>query len=163
MALRRRAPRIAAAVLVAATAASAQEAAETETAGPDPAFAGTLWVLETLNGAAFEARARLVFGEDEAGAPLIRGEGPCNSFRGIYGVETPKGGMFDAGPFAMTRLACANLDAETLFIQTLEDATSARLEDGRLILSGAGETRLVFTAEGPAPLRPGEGADDAED
>lgn len=122
-----------------------------------PTLAGTLWSLETLDGAPFGATARIVFAEDEAGAPLVRGEAPCNGFRGIYGVETPEGGMFDAGPLAMTRMACPELEAEGAFLTALEAATEARIEDGRLVLSGPGGARLAFTAEGPAPIRPGDG------
>ncbi|MFO7856359.1 MAG: META domain-containing protein [Paracoccaceae bacterium] len=133
-----------------------------EAGGDGDRLVGTLWALETLRGEPFEARAVMAFGEDEIGEPLLRGEAPCNSFRGIYGVQSPEGGMFDAGPLAATRMACPELDAETAFLSALQSAVEAEIEDGRLILRGPEGAEMTFVAEGPAAVRPpsGESADD---
>lgn len=144
--------RFAAAVAAAALlggAALAQEAGE----GGDR-LVGTLWALETLQGEPFEARAVMAFGEDQSGGPLLRGEAPCNSFRGIYGVQSPEGGMFDAGPLAATRMACPELDAENAFLSALQSAVEAEIRDGRLILRGRDGAEMIFVADGPAAVRP---------
>jgi heat shock protein HslJ len=145
----RRAAIAAAAAALLGGAAAAQEsggAAEAE----EPRLAGTLWALQTLGGEPFEARAIMAFGKDEAGGPLLRGEAPCNSFRGIYGAQSPQGGMFDAGPFAATRMACAEMEAESAFFSALESAVEAELDGERLILRGPEGREMVFAAEGPA-------------
>jgi heat shock protein HslJ len=151
-------PRAAAAALIASALAGAASAALAQQGdapeGASPTLAGTLWALERLDGAPFEARAVMAFGRDEAGEPLLRGEGPCNVFRGIYGVETPEGGMFDAGPFAATRRACPDLAAESAFFAGLEGAVRAEIVDGRLILEGPDDARMEFSDQGPAVAGP---------
>jgi len=136
-------------------AALAEEAGGDDAAGAAGArVVGTLWALETLGGEPFEARAVMAFGEDEAGGPLLRGEAPCNGFRGIYGVQSPEGGMFDAGPLATTRMACPDLEAESAFLSALESAVEAEIDGERLILRGPEGAEMTFVAEGPAAVRP---------
>ena len=136
-------------VLAAPETARAQDDGEAD-APSGPTLGGPVWVLEELDGEAYEAEARVMFTTDADGGALVRGGGPCNTFRGIYVVEAPTGGLFDAGPFATTRRACPRMEAETAFLSALEAASEARFENGRLVLGGFGP-RMEFRAEAPPP------------
>ncbi len=114
-------------------------------AGPtsDPASPAGEFVLETLGGAPFAARATLVFGPRDA----VSGQGPCNRWSARNAAALPD---FRVGPVVATRMACDDLAAEAAFFAALAAATRAELTGDRLVLSGAEGAELVFRAGGGA-------------
>ena len=77
---------------------------------------GQEFVLASINETPFPARATIRFPEEGQ----IAGDAPCNSFSATQGVAYP---WFKAGPIAATKRACPELEAETLFFQTLSEMT----------------------------------------
>jgi heat shock protein HslJ len=111
-------------------------------AGASPG-AGVEFVLETLDGAPFAARATLVLGPGDA----VSGQGPCNRWSARVAGQLPD---FRPGPVVATRMACDDLAAEAAFLAALGAVTRAGTEGDRLILSDPGGERLVFRARGAA-------------
>ncbi len=100
---------------------------------------GTQWTLVSLNGAEVTGSApTLSFKEDGS----LSGSGGCNRYGGSY---TLTDGKLSAGPLFSTMMACSEtaMAQERAFLDGLEAATSARVEDGKLILEGE-NIRLVF-------------------
>lgn len=114
-------------------------------AGPtlSPASPAGEFVLETLGGAPFAARATLVFGPGDA----VSGQGPCNRWSARNAGALPG---FRTGPVISTRMACDDLAAENAFFAALAAATRAEVTGDRLVLSGAAGAELVFRARAPA-------------
>lgn len=102
--------------------------------------ADTVWVLQTIDGAAFAARATLIFPEEG----VLQGEAPCNTFRGAQTVPYP---WFNAGNIAVTRKACPDLDAEQTFFDALQEMTLAEVGPDSLFLSNDDGRKMVFSAE----------------
>lgn len=100
---------------------------------------GTTWQLTTLNGTPVTARATLMFPE----AGQIAGKAPCNNYSGPMTAEFP---AFETGPIAATRMACPDLTVETEFLNALDQATTATVDDGMLTLSNDDAATLVFKA-----------------
>lgn len=97
------------------------------------------WVLQSLDGVPYPARATLQFpapGE-------IAGKAPCNSFGGAQSAPYP---WFDAGPLHSTRRACPDLTAEQAFLGALEAMTLAEISGQVLILSNDAGREMVFSA-----------------
>ncbi|WP_299750035.1 META domain-containing protein [uncultured Tateyamaria sp.] len=100
--------------------------------------ADRLWELQTLNGAAFPARATLEF---ETGGP-VSGHAPCNQFTTTNTVPYP---WFELKPIAATRIACPELEAETAYLEALSRMTQSEVREGSLFLRNDDGEELVFT------------------
>ena len=127
-----------AALTALATAACAGPTAETVvTQGGE----GQSYVLVSIDGAPFPARATISF----PGPLQVRGNGPCNSYRGGRSVPLPG---FGTTALAVTRRACPDLRAEGAFFAALAAMTAAEVDGTTLILSAPGIGRsMVFQAE----------------
>ncbi len=102
--------------------------------------AETQWVLQEIDGAAFEAEAVLVFPEEGT----LQGQAPCNSFQGQQTVPYP---WFKAENIAVTRKACPELEAETRFFEALQAMTLAEVGVDTLFLSNEDGRKMVFSAK----------------
>jgi heat shock protein HslJ len=105
--------------------------------------ADRVWVLTSLNDAAFSARATLTFPEEGK----IAGEAPCNSY---FGAQTAPYPWFKAESIGATRRACPELDAESKYLEALSQATISEISGEILILSNDDGLSMLFSAE-PAP------------
>lgn len=113
-----------------------------EDTGGGPPAPDALWQLAALDGTAFEQRATLAFSD----AGSVRGQAACNSYAAPLTADWP---AFGLGPMRVTRMACPDADAEDAFLAALAAMSEARLEDGMLILAGAGGRQMIF-----APAQP---------
>lgn len=109
---------------------------ETTSGYADPA---TIYVLETIDGQPFQARATLSFPE----ARRISGDAPCNRFSGTQPAPYP---WFEPGPIAATKRACPDLDAETAFFNALSQMTLVEVSGPVLVLSTPEGRSMVFRA-----------------
>jgi len=98
------------------------------------------WVLRSLDGATFPARATLTFPEEGE----IAGEAPCNRYSGQQTVPYP---WFSAERILSTKRACPDLDAEIRYLHALEDMSLAEIAGNTLILSNDAGREMVFRAE----------------
>ena len=99
-----------------------------------------VWHLESLDGAAFGARATLMF-PAEGG---LRGEGPCNSYSGQQTVPYP---WFVAEAVATTERACPELAEEALYLTALAEMTLVEVLGDVMILSNDAGREMVFRAK----------------
>lgn len=120
----------------------------TEAAAPVTGeLAGREWVLD-----ADESSIDL---PDGAAATLrvdggtVSGIGPCNSYRGSIQVD---GSSVIIGSLAETMMACEQplMDAQSEFTAALRAVDAAEVEGDTLVLRGADDTTLTFTAVDPA-------------
>ena len=100
-----------------------------------------LWVLTEIDDTPFPARATLRFPEPG----LIAGEAPCNSYRAEMTVPYP---WFEAGPIIATRRGCADLAAETRFLEALGRASLSEVAGDVLLLTDPDGLVMVFRADG---------------
>lgn len=98
------------------------------------------FVLQSINGAPFTARATITFPEEGQ----IAGQAPCNSYSATQEVPYP---WFKAGPIRSTKRACPDLQAETLYLQTLAKMTLSEVSGKSLILSTPEGDRMDFEAQ----------------
>lgn len=103
-------------------------------------YAGTevTWVLQSIDEAAFAARATLTFPEEGR----IAGSAPCNNYFAEQTVPYP---WFKAGPIGSTKRACPDLEAETRFFKALGKMTLSEVAGSTLILSNETGGQMVFT------------------
>jgi len=105
---------------------------------------GTEWVLQSLNGLSplLGTRVTLAFEGGQAS-----GSAGCNSYFGAYRVEGQDGLIFDA--IANTEMACLEpagiMEQETQYLEILRGASSFRLSDGELEMTGTGGAVLVYS------------------
>ncbi|WP_298858329.1 META domain-containing protein [uncultured Sulfitobacter sp.] len=97
------------------------------------------WALKILNDAPFPATATLTFPKTGE----IAGHGPCNRYFGAMTAPYP---WFDTGPIGSTRMACPDLEVETVFLQALEAATLSEVLGDVMILSNTEGLEMVFNA-----------------
>lgn len=102
-------------------------------------LANTSWEMVSINGRAVPGgeRYRVEFGTDR-----ISGKAGCNSFGGAYRVGRDG---FQAGPLAMTRMACPGpaMEHEQAFARLLAGRVRLLYPQGDLVMRGtAGEVRL---------------------
>lgn len=98
---------------------------------------GHIWNLVSIDGAATEMRATLEFPKPGQ----IAGQAPCNRYSAPQTAPYP---WFALGPIAVTRMACPDLNSETLFFQTLEAMTLSEVLDTTLVLSDETGREMVF-------------------
>lgn len=113
------------------------------------------WVLEsgTLHGEPLELLAShpvtLDLGEDTVG-----GTAACNGYQGEYRVSGPDFEIVEG--LAVTEMACGPeeiMTTERRYLDALLAADTVSLDNGMLILSGAGsDVELIFTILEPAPV-----------
>lgn len=122
-------------------------ATTTEAAAPvTGSITGPEWVLD--------AEQSSIDLPDGAGATLrveggtVSGVGPCNSYRGSIQVD---GSSITIGSLAETLMACEPplMDAQDAYTAALRAAETAEVEGDTLVLSGADDTTLTFTAVDP--------------
>lgn len=79
----------------------------------------------------------------------VSGVGPCNSYRGSIQVD---GTSVIIGSLAETLIACEPeiQDAQDAFTAALRAIDTAEVDGETLVLTGADDTRLTFTASDPA-------------
>lgn len=99
------------------------------------------WRLLSLNGAAFGAHATLAFLPDGT----LQGEGPCNGY-GAQLTALPPAWAMDA--VRATRMACADLDAESAYFAALSRMTSAAQTASTLTLTAPDGSTMIFAAMG---------------
>ncbi|MEM6658481.1 MAG: META domain-containing protein [Pseudomonadota bacterium] len=100
--------------------------------------ADATWTLVELDGAPFSERATLEFGEDGQ----VSGQAPCNRFTFTNTLPYP---WFETGPVAATKMACANLEAESMFFASLSAMTRVVIGDGQMVMANDEGGEMVFT------------------
>lgn len=99
-----------------------------------------VYVLEEIDGTLFAARATITFPEEGRAA----GEAPCNQWTAEQKAPYP---WLELGPIAVTRRACPDLAAETVFLDTLAAMRLVEAQGAVLILSEDESKReMVFRA-----------------
>jgi len=103
---------------------------------PDPR--ATKWTLVAIDGEPFLARGKI----DLTTPGKIAGQGPCNRFFGSYvGTLT----AFVPGAIAATKMACADLGAESAMFAALAAMTQAEVTGpATLLLTGPDGRRMEF-------------------
>ena len=99
-----------------------------------------IYRLVEIAGEAFEPRATITFPEEGR----IAGDAPCNAWSASQSVPYP---WFEVGPIAATKRACADLEAEGLFLGTLAEMTLVEVQGPVLILSDDTGREMVFEIE----------------
>ncbi|MGR3760782.1 META domain-containing protein [Roseobacteraceae bacterium NS-SX3] len=102
---------------------------------------GKVWKLAEIDGAGFPAAATLSFPQ----RGRIAGTAPCNNFSGAMTAPYP---WFEAETLAVTRRACADLDAEAAFLAALQDMREAEVLGDVLILRNEAGREMLFKAGG---------------
>lgn len=125
--------RLCAVLLLPLTAACADE---TLSGYADP---GAEYVLQTIDGAPFAARATITFPH----ALGLAGQAPCNRYSGALQAPYP---WFETGPLAATKMACPDLAAEGVFFNALNQMTLAEVAGKVLILTNDAGHEMVFRA-----------------
>ena len=91
------------------------------------------WTLNSVDGQQVTYKVTL----DNSTAGRIAGRAPCNTYFGRFDVAD---GKVTLGPIASTRMACADMAAETAYLQMLQAVDQIEETPGQLVLSGAGHT-----------------------
>ena len=99
--------------------------------------AAATWTLVELDGAPFSERATLEFGEDGQ----VSGQAPCNRFTFTNTLPYP---WFETGPVAATKMACANLEAESMFFASLSAMPRVVVGDGQMVMANDEGGEMVF-------------------
>ncbi len=103
-------------------------------------YAQAVYRLETLNGAAFAARATIGFPR----AGVIEGEAPCNRYSARQTAPYP---WFGVEAIVATQRACPDLGSETAFFAALRSMTLAEAVGDTLVLSNDAGGEMVFRAD----------------
>ena len=124
----------------------------------DPALTGTGWTLRTL---VPDGVTRLDLTPDGPSAPTLRvapggqvsGHTGCNL---LSGTATLEGSRVQLGRLGVTRRACPGVagTVETAYLRVLSQVVRYRVQGQSLTLYARGAQRLVFQANGAAPLPP---------
>lgn len=99
----------------------------------------TTWLLESVNGAPFDAKATLQFPEQGK----IIGRAPCNGFSARQTVPYP---WFSVDGIASTKMTCPQIDQETQFFEALQKMTLSEVSGDTLILSTEDGSQMLFRA-----------------
>jgi heat shock protein HslJ len=111
---------------------------------PDETVSGyaeteTVWQLAELDGTPFQARATITFPQEGT----VAGQAPCNSYTATQSVPIP---WIDIRDIAATRMACPDLDSETVFFAALQEMTLVEVTLDILLLSTPEGREMVFKA-----------------
>ena len=101
---------------------------------------GPVWVVQTLDGAAFPAAATLRFPPDGR----LRGKAPCNRY---FGPVEITGSVITIGPLASTKMACKNFSDDYSYLAALGSMNQMRMGSDRLILTGPTGSEMVFVLQ----------------
>ena len=99
-----------------------------------------VWQLVEINGDEFRATATLEFGRNGR----VTGQGPCNTYSATQTVPYP---WFELDQIASTKMACADLAAETIYFETLSAMTLSEVSGAILLLSNDEGDEMVFQAQ----------------
>ncbi|WP_406648006.1 META domain-containing protein [Aliisedimentitalea scapharcae] len=99
-----------------------------------------VWTLVEIDGQPFASRATLTFPD----RGQIAGQAPCNRYSAIMEAPYP---WFDTGPVIATRMACPDLDAEDLFLSTLDAMTESEVSGNTLVLRAEDGREMLFKAD----------------
>lgn len=91
------------------------------------------WTLNSVDGEQVTYKVTL----DNSTEGRIAGRAPCNTYFGRFDVAD---GKVTVGPIASTKMACADMAAETAYFQMLQSVDQIEETPGQLVLSGAGHT-----------------------
>jgi len=107
---------------------------------------GVKWVAESLNGKEikFKESESGVFVTFEADGKKVFGRAGCNRFFGVY--EKNESALTFSGMGA-TKMACPDMDIETIFFKVLEDTKSFAIKNDKLTLKDDNNVIAVFRAE----------------
>ncbi len=97
---------------------------------------GVEWQLLAVDGVRFAPGTTLTYEADGK----FYGQAPCNRY---FGQNTATLPALALGPAGATMMACPALEAEGVFLRSLDGLREARVEEGHLLLTGA---------EGAAPV-----------
>jgi len=100
---------------------------------------GATWVLQSIDGTLFSARATLNFPEEGT----LAGEAPCNRYSGAQTLPYP---WFRAEALITTKRACPDLEAETRYLRALADMTLVEVAGDTLLLTNEAGREMVFRA-----------------
>ena len=103
-------------------------------------YAGGIWRLTEMAGDPAPEGVTLDLTEQGQ----ISGQAPCNRYSGPQSVPYP---WFETGPLAVTRRACAALDAERRYLSLLQSMSLAEVAGDVLILSNESGEELVFARQ----------------
>lgn len=101
--------------------------------------AGATWVLHSIDGTPFAARASLQFPEEGG----LAGEAPCNRYSGTQTLPYP---WFRAEALITTKRACPDLEAEIHYLRALADMTLVEVTGDTLLLTNDAGREMVFRA-----------------
>ena len=101
--------------------------------------AGATWVLQSIDGTPFAARATLSFPQEGS----LAGEAPCNRYSGTQTLPYP---WFRAEALITTKRACPDLEAETRYLRALKDMTLVEVAGDTLLLTNEAGREMVFRA-----------------
>lgn len=101
-----------------------------------------VWKLLDLDGAPFDARATLEFPEEGK----LAGDAPCNRYFGTQSAPYP---WFKLEQVGATRMACPDLDKETVFLDALQAMTLAEVAGDTLLLSNDDGREMLFQTVTP--------------
>lgn len=97
------------------------------------------WHLTELDGAPYDARATLTFGEDGK----VTGKAPCNTYFTSQTMPYPWVGFEAIGS---TRMACPDLEHEAAFFNALIEMTQAEVSGDVMLLSNDAGREMLFKA-----------------
>ena len=97
------------------------------------------WVLHSIDGTPFAARATLTFPDEGT----LAGEAPCNRYSGTQTLPYP---WFRVEALTTTKRACPDLEAETRYLRALADMTLVEVADDTLLLTNDAGREMVFRA-----------------
>lgn len=102
------------------------------------------WELKELNGNHIEVDKRaqffLLFTPGQVGR--VSGKGGCNRLTGTFELVGERGMKF--GAIASTKMACPEMEQETLFLKALAEANQWKIIDNQLFLLKDGSNLAVF-------------------
>lgn len=99
----------------------------------------TTWIWQGLDGQPAPARATLRLPEQGQ----VTGRAPCNSYSARQTVPYP---WFNIEAIAATKLACPDLQTETLYFDALTAMTLAEVSGETLLLSNDDGREMLFVA-----------------
>jgi heat shock protein HslJ len=99
------------------------------------------WQLQTLDGQTLSTDASVTLDIQADGK--FSGKAPVNRYFGQINIEN---GALNTSPVGSTMMAASPelMNAEQAYFKVLNDATSAKIKDGQLVISGTNSGKLVF-------------------
>lgn len=106
--------------------------------------ANQIWQVVEVDDIPFPATATLTFPQ----AGIVSGSGPCNQFTADLTTPYP---WFELGPIKITKRACPDLKAETIFVDALADMTLVEVLEDTMILSTPEGRSILFKSGAKTP------------